>query len=67
MPYRQVAEVPRVGRSLGDAHDVGAGRDFPLATLLLYKFMLRVPHEDKLVTERLLVGGAAEGGVLIPL
>ncbi|KAI2468991.1 NAD(P)-binding protein [Annulohypoxylon bovei var. microspora] len=39
-----------------------AGRDFPLATLPIYKFMLKVPHEDKLATERLLTGGAAARG-----
>ncbi|OTA60054.1 NAD(P)-binding protein [Hypoxylon sp. EC38] len=37
-----------------------AGRDFPLATLPIYKFMLKVPHVDKVEMERLLVGGAAE-------
>ncbi|KAI1143721.1 NAD(P)-binding protein [Hypoxylon sp. FL0543] len=35
-----------------------AGRDFPLATLPIYKFMLRVPHEDKVEMERLLLEGA---------
>lgn len=41
-----------------------AGRDFPLATLPIYKFMLRVPHVDKVEMERLLVGGSQEvGGV----
>ncbi|KAI0887647.1 NAD(P)-binding protein [Annulohypoxylon maeteangense] len=37
-----------------------AGRDFPLATLPIYKFMLKVPHVDKLAMESLLTGAAAE-------
>ncbi|KAI1454887.1 NAD(P)-binding protein [Annulohypoxylon moriforme] len=37
-----------------------AGRDFPLATLPIYKFMLKVPHEDKLAMESLLTGAAVE-------
>ncbi|KAI1451157.1 NAD(P)-binding protein [Annulohypoxylon stygium] len=39
-----------------------AGRDFPLATLPIYKFMLKVPHVDKLAMESLLTGNAGEKG-----
>ncbi|KAI1410627.1 NAD(P)-binding protein [Hypoxylon sp. FL1857] len=39
-----------------------AGRDFPLATLPIYKFMLKVPHVDKLEMERLLLAGTDEKG-----
>ncbi|KAI0840372.1 NAD(P)-binding protein [Hypoxylon sp. FL0890] len=39
-----------------------AGRDFPLATLPIYKFMLKVPHADKVEMERLLLGGTGDKG-----
>ncbi|KAI0138726.1 NAD(P)-binding protein [Hypoxylon sp. NC0597] len=39
-----------------------AGRDFPLATLPIYKFMLKVPHADKVEMERLLMGGMGDKG-----
>ncbi|KAL7626094.1 hypothetical protein AAE478_002864 [Parahypoxylon ruwenzoriense] len=39
-----------------------AGRDFPLATLPVYHFMLKVPHADKKLMERDLLAAAPEGG-----
>lgn len=33
-------------------------RDYPLATFPMYKFLLRVPHADKIKMERALVAGA---------
>ncbi|KAI1402882.1 hypothetical protein F4819DRAFT_453146 [Hypoxylon fuscum] len=39
-----------------------AGRDFPLATLPIYKFMLKVPHLDKMAMEKALVSNAERVG-----
>ncbi|XXH04487.1 hypothetical protein Hte_010903 [Hypoxylon texense] len=38
-----------------------AGRDYPLAMTPMYKFMLKVPHADKVLMEKAVVDGAAVG------
>ncbi|KAI4863936.1 NAD(P)-binding protein [Hypoxylon rubiginosum] len=36
-----------------------AGRDYPLAMMPMYKFMLKVPHKDKVLMEKAVVDGSS--------